>query len=592
MEAVRAFTTGASEDVILKEKALEGLRRKLLGQSQSFYEKLRISLEGETDRASRAALAEAMSDAASLYTKVDAPQRALDASGHALALREELTRERPGDPAARRDLARSRLARAQLLFSASRFDAAPAELARARGILDALVRERPDDGGARYLQAAVDSLDGDLLRSSGRPVEGRTMLEHARGRFEALVRDNPPYGLPTAADGPTEYRRGLMEILGRIANSYSAEARFEDAVKVQEAARDVLEVLAAGAFADDGDWQRLGVNYQRIGNTYGFLGREAESFRACRKGLTILQRLSDANPAVVTYKINLAVCLGDNSISHSTAGDFASGRRLASRALSVLGSLSLAQRETTSGAEAEGTSEESLGLCDMGVGRPRDALIHIVRSVNLFENLVRDHPEQAVYKQQLGVALVNRAVIELSGGLSEPARQTVIQLRNLAERTLGEHPDLRFVLQWKISSLLLESLLDLKGGRMSEAARSAGQAAEAIEGLKLPLVNQEKFLLSAAHALLYVVGRPSKPGRPAEHPGIRRHADLAITELQEAERLGFRYPGGFAMISEVLGHPPEIESLLSDRHFPADPFRSDSGPEVDDLAPNPEGARP
>ena len=76
MEAVRAFTNGASEDVILKEKALEGLRKKLLGQSQSFYDKLRFSLEGETDRASRSSLAEALSDAASLFTKVNAPQKA------------------------------------------------------------------------------------------------------------------------------------------------------------------------------------------------------------------------------------------------------------------------------------------------------------------------------------------------------------------------------------------------------------------------------------------------------------------------------------------------------------------------------------
>ena len=60
MDAVRAFTTGASEDVILKQKALEGLRRKLLGQSQSFYDKLRASLEGEKDRSSRSALAEAL----------------------------------------------------------------------------------------------------------------------------------------------------------------------------------------------------------------------------------------------------------------------------------------------------------------------------------------------------------------------------------------------------------------------------------------------------------------------------------------------------------------------------------------------------
>ena len=79
-----AFTTGASEDVILKEKALEGLRKKLLGQSQQFYEKLRTSLEDETDRASRSALAEAVLDAGILYAKVDAPDKAVRSLREAL----------------------------------------------------------------------------------------------------------------------------------------------------------------------------------------------------------------------------------------------------------------------------------------------------------------------------------------------------------------------------------------------------------------------------------------------------------------------------------------------------------------------------
>ncbi len=90
MEAVSAFTTGASEDVILKEKALEGLRKKLLGQSQQFYEKLRTSLEDETDRASRSALAEAVLDAGILYAKVDAPDKAVRSLREALALRPAL----------------------------------------------------------------------------------------------------------------------------------------------------------------------------------------------------------------------------------------------------------------------------------------------------------------------------------------------------------------------------------------------------------------------------------------------------------------------------------------------------------------------
>src|SRR5262249_61436163 len=93
---------------------------------QSFYEKLRASLEGETDRASRAALAEALFDAGMLYSRVDAPQKALEAHHEALALREALVREQPGDPDARRDVGRSHLAVAKVLGSLARVEEAQA----------------------------------------------------------------------------------------------------------------------------------------------------------------------------------------------------------------------------------------------------------------------------------------------------------------------------------------------------------------------------------------------------------------------------------------------------------------------------------
>ena len=172
MEAVRAFTTGASEDVILKEKALDGLRRKLLGQSQSFYEKLRVSLEGETDHASRAALAEALFDAGSLYAKVDTPEKALRAYHEVLALRETLARERPSDPTARRELGRSHLALAKSLLSQERLLEASAELGRARDVLQPLVREHPDDGGARLLEAECGHLKGGRSTHSAAPTRG------------------------------------------------------------------------------------------------------------------------------------------------------------------------------------------------------------------------------------------------------------------------------------------------------------------------------------------------------------------------------------------------------------------------------------
>ena len=107
MEAVRAFTNGASEDVILKEKALEGLRKKLLGQSRSFYDKLRVRWRGRRTGHRGRRWPRRCWTRRTLYAKVDAPAKALDAYRQSLALRAALVRERPGDPAARRDLGRS-----------------------------------------------------------------------------------------------------------------------------------------------------------------------------------------------------------------------------------------------------------------------------------------------------------------------------------------------------------------------------------------------------------------------------------------------------------------------------------------------------
>ena len=261
MEAVRAFTTGASEDVILKEKALENLRKKLLGQSRLFYEKLTASLEGETDRASRSALAEALFDAGTLYAKVDAPQKAIESHRQALALRAELVREQPADPAARRDLGAATWRSRRCSIPCREFDEARAELARARGMLVPLARERTDDGGARRLEAECDSLDGRLLVGAGMPAEGRSSLERARALYEGLIRDNPPYTLPTAADGPTEYRRGLAKALVRIGESYHRESRHDEVLRIMEELLVVSEELVSGRFADDTDRQRLGNSY-------------------------------------------------------------------------------------------------------------------------------------------------------------------------------------------------------------------------------------------------------------------------------------------------------------------------------------------
>src|SRR5262249_2979495 len=153
------------------------------------------SLEGETDRPSRAALAEALYDAGVLYSQVDAPDRgkkAVEALRAAQALRTSLVREQPGDSSMRRELGRIHLTLAMVGG------------AGAQAVLGPRAGEHPDDGSARQLEAECDSFEGQRLMFLGRPVEARAVLARARGLYEALIRDNPPFNPPTGAVAETE----------------------------------------------------------------------------------------------------------------------------------------------------------------------------------------------------------------------------------------------------------------------------------------------------------------------------------------------------------------------------------------------------
>jgi serine/threonine-protein kinase len=576
MEAVRAFTTGASEDVILKEKALEGLRKKLLGQSQSFYDKLRASLEGETDRASRSALAEALFDAGKLYGDVDDAQRALEAHRSALALRDALLRERPDDPVSRRDLARSHLALAGVLRSEARIDEARQEVVRARGVLEPLVRERPDDGGSLRLWAECDSLEGLLLALAGRLEEARADLQRARATFERLIHDDPPYTLPTAADGPTEYRRGLAEVLAGISKAFAREGRDDEAARVWEAQRVVVEELASGRFADDTDRRRLGLACSQHIERLFRLGRPDEAIRTGELGLRILESLVDTNVTVVTYKIDLAVCLANLSETHRTQGHLPKARRLASRSLSFLRSLTAEQKGATTLVAGEAIDELTLAECDLDARRFVDAREHIGRCLAICEDAARAHPEDLGFPQVLCNALVLQGLIELSAGRAEAVLQAAARLREIAVPILRDRHDDRLLRDWYLSGLLLETMVQVKLGRMSDAANGAEQFAGEVERLKPPLNPVERFFDGAAHALFFVLGRPfAGSGRISQPPGLMAHADRAVAEILEADRLGFRNPTATAMAAQLLPGRTELRDLLMDQRFPADPFVSD-----------------
>src|SRR5262249_44285420 len=77
LEAVGAFHTGASEDVLLKQKEVQPLRKKLLGGAAEFYRKLQAQLSDAADARSQAALAKAYLELAWVSMNVGSTEQAL-----------------------------------------------------------------------------------------------------------------------------------------------------------------------------------------------------------------------------------------------------------------------------------------------------------------------------------------------------------------------------------------------------------------------------------------------------------------------------------------------------------------------------------
>ena len=355
MEAVRAFTTGASEDVILKEKALEGLRKKLLGQSRVFYEKLARSLQkartdplvafgagrGPLRRRHPVRQGQRPSKAIKAYRGAPWPSANPADPGEAEGPR-VAARPGPQPPGAGGypcpGIGSTRRA---------------SSWKRARGILQTLAASTPRMASRGPPgEAACDGQDGERPHRLDRHDEAEMVLQRSRALLERLIADNPAHTLPTAADGPTEYRRGLAAAIHVLGWIYVEQGRPAEALKNAEEQEAVFELLVSRPFATDADRRNLSHAETNIGGDRSGFGMPEDGMPAVKRGISICRQLVAENPASASDRIMLAFTLG------ASGSDPADGRRrIATEALSLLRTLSPEQRETHDAVSAEAMSE-------------------------------------------------------------------------------------------------------------------------------------------------------------------------------------------------------------------------------------------
>jgi serine/threonine-protein kinase len=371
LEAVRRQHSGASEDVLLKEPQLEGLRRSLLGSALEFYRQLQGLLEDDPDPEARAELAGAYVAVGRITSEIGSKTDALEALRRSLELHEALAQAHPAEPKYRDGSAGALAALGGLLGEMGRRDEAVAALEQALRLWEPLAATDPAPGRLRRRMAQAHQQIG-VIRIEDRPIEGLGPLLRARAIWGSLIAADPADARSLASLASVDHSLGHLQ--QAINQPEEAVRSYREGIGLAERALR----STPGSFQDENLLAKLHIG---LGAVFTSLGRAAEAQASCRRALEILESLVRTNPTSTSYRHSLAMAYNNVGYDLSMSGRTVEASRTLERALTVLEKLA---------AENPGVARYVTDLavlhCNLGGlhrkdGRPIEALSSLRRGL-------------------------------------------------------------------------------------------------------------------------------------------------------------------------------------------------------------------
>jgi serine/threonine protein kinase len=601
-DAIRSFHSGVSEDVLLKEPQLEGLRKRLLDAASEFYRKLQDELKGDPDPEARSELADSLVSLADLSAAVGSKTEALDALDRAGAIRSTLLSDKP--EAVQHVIASARIR--QRVGALLEQTGEPEEAERAYGEAVAWLRRvseaHPDDVA---IQDALAFAWGDLAqfyRRRGRHDEARDAQERV-----VTIRE----GLVEAAPGDARLRHELAWAYantGAIWNRPGTEGRALDFFEHAGAIEDALcrQHPEDSTFARSAAWFR-----KDIGHALGSQGRRDEARAAFEQAAARLETLHAREPADLDLTDRLAQTANTlGTLLRAMEQPEASLRwfereRAAREELVVLMPTSTRARHELARADLDLAARET------ALRGPSASVPTLERVRNLLDGLVRDNPSVVAYQaeRRRALAMLGEAYRRV-GRRGDALAALEAWGQALANLDAEPSPDEEPGLAEQLAALAVEAH---EAGRDALALRAAGLAAERWEALlaKHPdraaaegsrLVNAlalhggllartgqldaARERLARAEHLRARVGRPDPDalynlacgygllaGRLADPAERRALGDRALALLREAIDRGYR-PGRLRDDPDLepFRDRADFQALERDAGFPSSPF--------------------
>jgi serine/threonine-protein kinase len=291
--AVDELLTKISENRLVAEPGLQGLRRELLGAAAGYFREFAGRRQDDPALRAERVLAHNRLGKIELEIATTAEaeaefRRALDAAG-----------DDAGDDAVER--ARSEayflLATAQLNSLRPREGLQSTETAMR--IIAGLLARHPGDVKLRKVEAQCFDERANALEKLGQFDEQQRDLKDALSRWDGLIREHPE---------DTESRRERTAVIRSMATALTrTSGHGEEGLAAYRTFLDQQRELAGSPSSDMRDREALATGLTYYGEYLGFnLGRWGEARTAFNEALGQLERLVAGNPLVVTFRRLLA----------------------------------------------------------------------------------------------------------------------------------------------------------------------------------------------------------------------------------------------------------------------------------------------
>ncbi len=567
MEAVRAFHSGVSEDVLLKRREFASLRTRLLRGAREFYQRLERLLEGQVDRASRRSLGAAYYEIGTLALEIETLREAFEAQKRALALFEGLAREDPSDPDVHYQLGRcwSAISTLQVRQDGLYSDSTPS-LEKARRALEAAIAARPGDVEARAELGRVLSYLAERCSSEQGPAKALARFRESRDVWEALVRDEP---------GSGRVRLGYAAALDSYGLTLRTLGRHDEAVAEFLRARELAEALVREQPGDPVSGHEL---IRTLGNMAGCLidaRRFSEAEEAVARGREVIAAMDAANPTFHDFLRDSAWLEAVGSAILIQTGRY-------DEALSVLDRSAAAREALLKLNPNEVRHRQMLAMVfrtkswiHMMAGRTAPARPPIERAIAILEETAAANPDRRDVRDELTRYYCDLGEVEAAEGRPAEARAQYEKSLALVRRRAEADPfDASARSRWA-DALRRIGTTHRASGRPAEAIAHYRQSLAMLEGLEAP-TPVDVYDMACCHSL--IAGAAPEPGSGLTPADGRAEAERAVAGVRRAFERGY---GNLEWVRRgdpdlvPIRHRPDFQLLVMDLMMPIDPFARD-----------------